>query len=212
MRANPEVVILEDDPVQLERLRSHLSAMGFHPLAARSASRAIAALKSNPAGNRPVLAIVDWDMSKAPDQLSSAADLLALLARDGDDCLTIVYSANIDSFAVRAGVHRAHPRAWLHDKREGDQALIARLDRMLERTVADLRITGGTALLHVPTGAEHHHREAVRLVVHYPEIVTLHSDTATRAARRFGNWLTRQESPVRLVSHGNRRYRLTIDS
>lgn len=212
MRANPEVVILEDDPHQLERLRGHLSAKGFHPLGARSASRAITALRNNLASSRPVLAIVDWDMSKAPDQLASSADLLSLLARNAADCLTIVYSANIDSFAVRTGVHRAHPRAWLHDKREGDESLISRIDQMLERRVADLRVKDGSVVVHVPTGAEHHHREAVRLVVHHPEIVALHSDTATKAARRFGAWLVEHGSTVRLVSHGNRRYRLTVAS
>ncbi|GAC1337028.1 MAG: hypothetical protein NVSMB29_00750 [Candidatus Dormibacteria bacterium] len=210
MRANPEVVLLEDDPDQLEGLRGHLSSRGFHPLGARSASRAIASLKNNLATNRPVLAIVDWDLRKAPDQTASSADLLSLLARDAPDCLTLVYSANIDSFAVRSGVHRAHPRAWLHDKREGDESLLARIDQLLARRVADLRLRGGTVVVHVPTGAQHHHREAVRLVVHYPEIVTLQSDTATKAARRFGAWLAKQDSAVRLVSHGNRTYRLTV--
>jgi len=212
MRANPEVVVLEDDPQQLERLRVRLRGMGLHPLGARSASRAMAALRNNLASSRPVLAVVDWDLSKAPDQLCSAADLLALLARDAADCLTIVYSANIDSFAVRTGVHRAHPRAWLHDKRDGDEGLISRIDQLLQRGVADLRVEGGAMVVHVPTGAQHHHREAVRLVVHYPEIVTLHSDTATRAARRFGTWLAAHQSRVQVVSHGNRMYRLRVAS
>ncbi|MFN2451276.1 MAG: hypothetical protein ABR541_02865 [Candidatus Dormibacteria bacterium] len=212
MRANPEVIVLEDDPHQLETLRAHLAAMGLHPLCARSASRAVSMLRNNLEANRPVMAIVDWDLSRAPDQLSSCAELLALLGREVSDCLTIVYSANIDSFMVRSGVHRAHPRAWLHDKREGDASLVARISQMLERSVGDLRLAGGSTVVHMPTGANHHHREAVRLVVHYPEVVALHSDTATRAARRFGAWLAGRGSMVRLVSHGNRRYRLTMDA
>ncbi len=210
MRANPEVVVLEDDSAQLELLRTHLLAMGLHPLCTRSASRAVTLLRNNLAANRPIVAIVDWDLSKAPDQLASSADVLGVLSAQLPDCLTIVYSANIDSFSVRSGVHRAHPRAWLHDKREGDEALMARVDRMLERSVGDLRLSGGAVLIHQPSGAQHHHREAVRLVVHYPELVALHSDTATRAARRFGSWLEEHRSIVRLVSHGNRRYRLSV--
>jgi hypothetical protein len=80
---------------------------------------------------------------------------------------------------------------------------------MLDQTVEDLRIQDGSVVIHTPSGDEHHHREAVRLVVHYPEIVTFHSDTSTKAVRRFGDWLARHESRVQLISHGNRKYRLT---
>jgi hypothetical protein len=40
--------------------------------------------------------------------------------------------------------------------------------------------------------------------------VTFHSDTATKAVRRFGEWLQSHHSAVRLVSHGNRKYRLNV--
>ncbi len=61
-----------------------------------------------------------------------------------------------------------------------------------------------------PALDQHHHREAIRLVVHHPDIVTFHSDTATKAVRRFGEWLHSHNSAVRLVSHGNRKYRLSV--
>ncbi|HSP64847.1 MAG TPA: hypothetical protein VLO10_01530, partial [Candidatus Deferrimicrobium sp.] len=196
------------DAETLDELRLHFSRKRFHPLATRSAAHAIATLRNNAAFTRPVLAVVDWDLSKAPDQTMISADVLGLLSRDLSDCLTIVYSANIDSFRVRSEIHRAHPRAWLHDKSDGDLSLIERVERMLDPTVEDLRIKDGSVVLHLPTMAEHHHREAVRLVVHYPEMVTFHSDTATKAVRRFGAWLTTRESRVEVVSHGNRKYRL----
>jgi hypothetical protein len=47
-------------------------------------------------------------------------------------------------------------------------------------------------------------------VVHHPDIVTFHSDTATKAVRRFGEWLLDRNSSARLVSHGNRKYRLAV--
>jgi hypothetical protein len=208
MRANVEVLILEDDAETLAELREHFSAKRFHPLATRSAAHAVTALRNNAESTRPVLAVVDWDLAKAPDQSLTSSDVLALLARELSDCLTIVYSANIDSFRVRSEIHRAHPRAWLHDKRDGDASLMERVDRMLDQTVADLCIKEGSVVIHLPTLAEHHHREAVRLVVHHPEMVTFHSDTATKAVRRFGEWLTRQGSSLMVVSHGNRKYRL----
>jgi hypothetical protein len=210
MRANAEVLIVEDNAETLEELRAHFARKHFHPLATRSAAHAIAVLGNNAASTRPVLAVVDWDLSKAPDQSLTSIDVLSLLSPQLSDCLTIVYSANIDSFRVRSEIHRAHPRAWLHDKRDGDLSLIERVDRMLDRTVEDLCIRDGSMVIHLPTLSEHHHREAVRLVVHHPEIVTFHSDTATKAVRRFGEWLNRTGSRVSVVSHGNRRYRLQV--
>jgi hypothetical protein len=210
MRANAEVLILEDDVETIEELKRHFTAKRFHPLGARSASRAISMLENNIRSTRPVLAIVDWDLSKAPDNQWSSGDVLARLSRDLSDCLVIVYSANIDSFRVRSEIQRAHPRAWLHDKRDGHASLLARVDRVIDQSVGDLRVHDGTIVIHIPSADEHHHREAVRLVVHYPDIVTLHSDTATKAVRRFGEWLIRHDSIVRVISHGNRKYRLAL--
>ncbi|MGP8162101.1 MAG: hypothetical protein ACLQGJ_12925 [Candidatus Dormibacteria bacterium] len=210
MKANAEALLLEDDVEKLEELRRHFAARGFHPLAFRSASRAITAVRRGGTPIPPVIAIVDWDLTMAPDQSSSSTDALCVLAHDVPECLVIVYSANVDSFRVRSEIQRAHPRAWLHDKREGDGSLMERLDRMLDHPVADLRIQDGTLVVHVPSQDQYHHREAVRLVIRHPEIVTFHSDTATRAVRRFGNWLEGHGSPASVVSHGNRRYRLAV--
>jgi DNA-binding response OmpR family regulator len=210
MRANPEVLIVEDDAATLQQLAAHFEGKRFHPLAARSATRALSLLEHNSASSRPVLAIVDWDLRHAPDGRWNSADVLSRLAHELSECLVIVYSQNIDAFAVRSQIHRAHPKAWLHDKRDGDDSLVQRVSRLLQQTVGDLRVHEGSLVVHMPTLDEHHHREAVRLVLHHPEIVTFHSDTATKAVRRFGEWLTRHGSSVRLVSLGNRKYRLAV--
>jgi DNA-binding NtrC family response regulator len=208
MRANAEVLILEDDAETLDELKQRFAAKRFHPLAARTATHALSMLENNARSTRPVLAIVDWDLSKAPDNRWSSGDVLAHLSRDLSDCMVIVYSANIDSFRVRSDIQRAHPRAWLHDKRDGHESLISRVDRVLDQTVGDLKVEDGSLVVHMPTLAEHHHREAVRLVAHYPDVVTLHSDTATKAVRRFGEWLVKHDSSMAVISHGNRKYRL----
>ena len=189
MRANPEVLILEDDAETLDELQNHFTRKRFHPLGARSASRALSLLENNRYSSRPVLAIIDWDLGKAPDRSASSGDVLSRLARELRECPVIVYSQNIDAFNVRSQIQRSHPRALLHDKRDGDASLLERIDRMLDRTVGDLRIHDGTVVVHLPTLDQHHHREAIRLVVHHPDIVTFHSDTATKAVRRFGEWL-----------------------
>ena len=56
MRANAEVLIVEDDAETLEELRAHFSRKRFHPLATRSAAHAVATLRNNAASTRPVLA------------------------------------------------------------------------------------------------------------------------------------------------------------
>ena len=210
MRADAEVLILEDGPETLEGLRRHFERKRFRPLAARSASGAMATLRRGGPAGHPILAIIDWDLSMAPDQSLASSQVLTVLARDFPDCLVVVYTANADSFQVRSGIQRAHPRAWLHDKRETDASLMQRVDRLLDRSVADLSVVNGSLLIHVPTQAEYHHRDAVRLVVRQPEVVTFTSDTATRAVRRFGEWLRRQGSSATVVSHGNRMYRLAV--
>jgi hypothetical protein len=210
MKANPEALLLEDDPETLEELRSHFARKRFYPLAARSATRALSLLENNGESSRPVLAIIDWDLRMAPDNRCTSGDVLGRLAHDFAECLVIVYSQNIDAFRVRSEIHRAHPRAWLHDKRDGVGSLMVRIDRMLDQQVGDLRVHQGTVVIHLPSQDEHHHREAVRLVVHHPDIVTFHSDTATKAVRRFGEWLVRHDSMVKLVSLGNRKYRLAV--
>ena len=164
MRANAEVLILEDDSQTLEELRQHFVAKKLHPLGARSASRALSMMENNSDSTRPVLAVIDWDLSKASDSNWSSGDVLARLFRDLGDCLVVVYSANIDSFRVRSEIQRAHPRAWLHDKRDGYDSLIARVDRVLDQGVGDLLVHDGSVVIHVPTHEEHHHREAVLLV------------------------------------------------
>jgi hypothetical protein len=85
---------------------------------------------------------------------------------------------------------------------------MSRVDRMLDQVVGDLKVEDGSVVIHMPTLDEHHHREAVRLVVHHPDVVTLHSDTATKAVRRFGEWLVNHESTMAVISHGNRKSRL----
>ena len=213
MRANPEALLVEDDSRTLEELRLHFARKRFYPLAARSATRALSMLENNSEASRPVLAVVDWDLRHSPDAHAGRTSVAVLerLSRDFAECLVIVYSQNIDTFGVRSDIYRAHPRAWLHDKRDGLSSLMLRIDRMLDQQVGDLRVHDGTAVVHMPTQAEHHHREAVRLVVHHPEIVTFHSDTATKAVRRFGDWLARHESMVQIVSLGNRKYRLAVN-
>ncbi len=66
MRANPEVLILEDDAETLDELQSHFTRKRFHPLGARSASRALSLLENNRYSSRPVLASGDLYFRLSP--------------------------------------------------------------------------------------------------------------------------------------------------
>ena len=92
----------------------------------------------------------NWDLSKAPDRTLTSGDVLSLLSRDLPDCLTIVYSANIDSFRVRSEIHRSHPRAWLHDNRDGEGSLSDLADRMPDPPPQDLGPLPGSPHPHDP--------------------------------------------------------------
>ena len=211
VRANPEVLILEDDAETLEELQSHFTRKRFHPLGARSASRALSLLENNRYSSRPVLAIIDWDLGKAPDTSASSGDVLSRLARELRECPVIVYSQNIDAFNVRSQIQRSHPRALLHDKRDGDASLLERVDRMLDRTRRR------------PAHPRRHGRRAraersssITIARRFASWCTTRTSSRsirtppTKAVRRFGEWLHQRDSAVRLVSHGNRKYRLSV--
>jgi len=57
---------------------------------------------------------------------------------------------------------------------------------------------------------EYKHRVAVSLVMNYPDIVPLPTDTMTKAARRFRDWLDAHRSEIELESRGDRKYRLRL--
>ena len=182
MTQRADVLVLEDNPTELEEIVTVTQACGLDTLATRSPQQAIRLLRAND----PVLAILDWNMRLSPDAEQTAENVLRALARDHPETFTIV-------FALRAGsdldlqnrIAVAHPGAIPHDKHQGLTSLLLRVRQLLQRKVGDLRVDRGT-VVHVPSGVRYQNKWGVRLLCGYPEATmakrhtTLHGHVSLR--------------------------------
>jgi CheY-like chemotaxis protein len=204
----PEVLILEDDPEQLKELAQAVTASKLEPLTAASPRQALARLEHR----RPLLAIVDLDMSLVPRGAGqrSVYDVLRRLHDRHGNCIPLVFSAKVETIDDQAHVYAAHPHALFQTKRHGLDRLAERVQGLLQARVGDLTIRDG-AVVHMPSGESMGHRVAVALVAsrranHH--LVLDESDA--RAARRFQSWLEQVGSGVRVRALGNRHYHLLV--
>lgn len=207
MLAPPEVLVLEDDPEQLDAVAEVVRKAGLEPLAARSPRQAMSRLEHF----RPILAILDLDMSQAPleERQHSVLDILRRIQTAHVNCIPLVYSAAVDTIDQQAEVYSAHPHALFQSKRHGLERLIQRVDGLLSARVGDLAVQGGM-VVHLPSGESHSHRVAVSLVTATRANRTLYlNDNDARAARRFQRWLTDVGSIVKVRPLGGRFYQLT---
>jgi CheY-like chemotaxis protein len=204
----PEVLILEDDPVQLRELAEVVAATKLEPVTAASPAQALARLDRR----RPLLAIIDLDMSLVPrrDGERSVYDVLRRLHERHGNCIPLVFSAKVETIDDQAHVYASHPHALFQTKRHGLDRLVERVQGLLQARVGDLTIRDG-AVVHMPSGESIGHRVAVALVAsrranHHLVL----EESEARAARRFQSWLERVGSGVRVRALGNRHYHLLV--
>jgi CheY-like chemotaxis protein len=208
--APPEVLVMEDDPEQLTGVVEAIRQSGLEPLSARSPRQALSRL----AHFRPILAIIDLDMSQAPleERRQTVRDVLNRLQADHVNCIPLVYSGAVETIDQQAEVYRSHAHALFQSKRHGLEQLIKRVDSLLTARVGDLAVRGGM-VVHLPSGASHSHRVAVSLVTASRANRTQYlNESDARAARRFQRWLEEVGSQVRVRPLGNRFYQLGIES
>ena len=207
MTARADVLVLEDNPTELEEIATVTEASGLSTLGTRSPAQALRLLRAND----PALAIVDWNMRLSPEAEQNAESVLRVLSREHPDTYTIV-------FATRAGtdidlqerIAAAHPGAIVHDKRQGLPSLLARVRQLLQRKVGDLKLDRGT-VIHVPTGERYKNKWAVRLMCGYPDALQAQrNSTPYMAMYRFNLWLDDIGSTVSVVSQGAAFYRLVV--
>jgi CheY-like chemotaxis protein len=205
--AHAEVLVLEDEPDQLARLGEAVSAAGLVPLLAEQPRKALAMLDVH----RPVLAVVDLDMSKAEWTGRTAEEVLARLYERHGVCTPILYSVNVGGVEQRDRIAGIHPYALVQDKRDGEEALLQRMRRLLRARFGDLAIDGG-AIRHLPSGRVFSHRVGVSLVLaRRANLEVALDDSEARAARRFQRWLREQVgSTVRVRPYRNRHYELEL--
>src|SRR5262249_43290636 len=125
--AHAEVLVLEDEPDQLHRLGDAVSGAGLVPLPADTPRRALA----RPDSHRPVLAILDLDMSKAERTGRTVEEVLERLYERHGVCIPIVYSVNVGAVERRDWIAGLHAYALVQDKRDGEDAPARRMRRPL---------------------------------------------------------------------------------
>lgn len=206
MLAPPEVLVLEDDLAELAALAQVVLSAHLDPVTAAGPRQALAKL----AHRRPILALIDLDMSLAPDaeRRASVYDVLRRLHRQHVNCVPLVYSAGVETIDDQARVYQFHPHALFQSKRHGYDRLLARIEGLLGGRVGDLGIRDG-AVVHLPTGETFGHRVAITLVSAKRASRSVVLDaTDARAARRFQAWLDRVGSSIVVRSLGRRHYQL----
>jgi CheY-like chemotaxis protein len=206
MWAPPEVLVLEDDPDELRELAEVVREANLEPVTASGPVQAISRLEHR----RPILALIDLDMSRAPVEQRRATvhDVLRRLHARHVNCIPLVYSAGVETIDDQARVCQAHPYALFQSKRHGADRLLERIQGLLGGRVGDLALRHGV-VVHLPSGQTIGHRVAVTLVTasRANRGVVLSASDA-RAARRFEGWLARVGSSVLVRPLGSRHYQL----
>jgi hypothetical protein len=206
VKAPCEALVLEDDPRQLDAVCTALREVYMEPLPALSPEVALNRLR----WFRPVLAVVDLDMSLAPDSRSTVEDVLSRLYEGLGACFVLVYSVKADDIIDRKRIEDVHPLALFVSKQDGIGKLVTRIHRMMGMRYGDLHVHEGMTF-HVPSGHAYPHRVGVSLMLGatLQQEVVLNA-TEAKAARRLGDWLDRVGSKVVVVDHGRRRYSLSL--
>ncbi|HEV2954154.1 MAG TPA: hypothetical protein VG015_08695 [Candidatus Dormibacteraeota bacterium] len=203
--APAEVLVLEDEPEQAEALAGAIRQTRLDPLVAANPRQALSLLRYH----HPVLALVDLDMSKAEYTGRTVNEVLACLETAHGSCVVMVYSANAETIEQQAKVFAIHAGALFQSKRDGEAALIKRINRLLSARYGDLMIHNGGSTIHVPSGQRWPHRVLASLVMASRTGKTVFlNDSDTRAVRRTRVWLEQVGSVVQVRNIGPREYDL----
>lgn len=204
MRAPVQALVLEDDPADLDPIVAAMRELQLEPLSAISPDRALQRLQFN----KPVLAVVDLDMSLASGSKATVEDLLGLLYEQHGGCFVVAYSIRSDDILERKRVEALHPLAMFVSKQDGAPALMDRVRRLMGVRFGDLMVRRGLTT-HEPSGEVFMHSVGVSLVIGAAlgqEVVL--QETEAKAARRMRDWLIRVGSCVQMVDLGRRCYTL----
>jgi hypothetical protein len=206
VKAPTQALILEDDPDQMARVVAAMREVYLEPLPTNSPDRALNKLNYY----QPVLAVLDLDMSLAPESEHTVDDVLQRLYERCGGCFVLVYSVRADEILERKRIESIHPLATFVSKEDGAAALVERIRRMMGVRFGDLVVRRGLTL-HEPSGEVFGHSVGVSLVLGAAlgqEILL--DDTEAKAARRMRTWLLRVGSPVQIVDQGRRCYALHL--
>jgi CheY-like chemotaxis protein len=197
------MLIVEDVPEELESTRKALDRLGFEVIAARDPASALRRLRTQESydartglmrweltQNRPVVAVIDYDMRHAPDQSMSSLDLLRFLFEYSRDCEVVVHTWHATSIEVQDRIARAHPGALLQRKRDDIEQLAARIEAHVGMRVAEFEIKGRELRMYDPKNPSRllrkfHHHVRYNLVRKYREGIVAATPTEAKIARKF---------------------------
>jgi len=206
VRAPCQAVVLEDDPEQMSTITEAMGEVYLEALPCRSPDQALNKLVFY----QPVLAVLDLDMSLAPEHRHGVDDVLLRLYQYFGGCFVLVYSVRSDDIMERKRVEAIHPLAMFVSKQDGVDQLVGRIRKLMGVRFGDLLVKQGMTF-HEPSGEVYPHRIGVSLILGATlnqEVVL--DDTDAKAARRMKAWLARVGSSVRIVDHGRRCYALHV--
>lgn len=201
-----QALLLEDDREDREVIAHWVGTLGLDVLQAENPRKALSLL----AWTHPAVAVIDLDMSKAERTGKTVEQVLATLYRAHGTCTVVVYSANIENWEDQAPLTLLHPGALFHSKRDGEEALVKRIESLMQKGFGDLVIRRG-AVIHVPSGRAFTHRIGFSLVMSASRSEPLSlTETERRAKRRFNEWLAQVGSQVRAVRFGWNEFELKV--
>ena len=203
MPTRSTILILEDNPVELDLAARTVEALGYKAVRAPDATTAIRLLRARDF----LYAILDWDMGRASDGVRTAAPVLKVIDPAKPDrnhplVMTFLWGAGIGQASVLAAIREATTRPCrLIDKLEGPGALAKELGSLRNRPrLGDLELVNG-AVVHVPCGTCFPHEVGEYLFQNHiwdRDAYFRRSSSRYVAAWRFGQWLTAHHSSVRV--------------
>lgn len=222
----PLMLIVEDVPEELEATRAGLDRLGFQVIATRDPASALRRLRTEESRdprtglmrweltqNRPVVAVIDYDMRHAPDQSATSLDLLRFLFDYARDCEVIVHTWHATSIEVQDRIARAHPGALLQRKRDNIDQLAARIEAHVGMRVAEFEIKGRELRMYDPNNPNRllrkfNHHVRYNLVRRYREGIVAATPTEAKIARKFRLELRQLGSTHTVKAMGDYSFRL----
>ena len=222
----PLMLIVEDVPEELDATRKALDRLGYDVIAARDPATALRRLRTEESRdgrsglmrweltlNRPVVAVVDYDMRHAPDQSASSLDLLRFLFEYERDCQVVVHTWHATSIDVQDRIARAHPGALLQRKRDDVEQLAARIEAHVGLRVAEFEIKGRELRMYDPKDPtrlvrKFNHHVRYNLVRKYREGIVARTPTEAKIARKFRSELRQLGSTHTVKAMGDFTFKL----
>lgn len=215
MTTRSAILILEDNPVELDLAARTVESFGYEAVRASDATTAIRLVRARDF----LYAILDWDMGRAADGVPTAAPVLRVIDaarpdRDHPVVMAFLWGAGIGQAHVLAAIRDATARPCrIIDKLEGPDALARELGSLRNRPrIGDLELVNGV-VIHIPCGGDFPHEVGETLFQSHlwNRDAYFERNTARhQAAWRLAQWLAEHHSTVQIRPGPGKGYRRLV--